>query len=60
MNKSINTYKELLTVIDEKNPKQIIVSKTLFDWLYHFTDSEKIDDNKLTIRGSSVFCIKEV
>ena len=52
MGKSISTYRELLTEI-EKNPKQVIVSRHLFDWLNQYTDSEKIDDNKLTIRGSS-------
>lgn len=52
MGKSINTYRELLTEI-EKNPKQVIVSRHLFDWLNQYTDSEKIDDNKLTIRGSN-------
>ena len=50
MKKSIDTYRELLTEL-EKNPKQAIVSRTLFDWLNQYTDIEKIDDNKLTIKG---------
>lgn len=43
----------------EKHPTQLQITKELFDWLYHFTDSEKLSDKTITIKGSSTIFVKE-
>ena len=58
MKKSINSYKELMTEM-EKNKNNIIITKELFEWLYHYTDCNKIDDNTLKINGYSNLCVLE-
>lgn len=56
MRKNINTYKELMTEM-ENNPDKIYISKELFDWVYHFTDSEKLEENKIKIKGIPSICV---
>ena len=43
----------------EKHPIQLKITKDLFDWLYHYTDSEKLSENTITIKGLNTIFVKE-